>query len=181
MTGPLPRVLFPLLLLAGACQGVTSSPVDLESVDGGASDRAAALGSLAFDDEGAARTGLPSVTVVVLAVSQVGVQMLRVTSIFDARGSSLSFEVQRVSPPIGPGTYTCGPGVSMRLHTAIDGQPFTGPASDGRCTITITDLGLDPGDKVAGTFSAVLRSAGGATKILTDGAFAIPVPAPDGL
>jgi hypothetical protein len=173
----------PLLLLAAlppGCGGVTSRPIDPGRADGGTEgDGLAPLGTLAFEEDGTSRSGLPAVTAVVLVVNQTGVQLARVVSLYDAGGASLGFEVQRVAPPVTAATYTCGPGVAMWQASPQQMQMFTGPASDGRCTVTFTELGTRPGERVAGTFSAVLRNASGTLKIITDGTFAIPVPAPE--
>jgi hypothetical protein len=176
-----------LLLVVGTlvsgCSGITSRPIDTGRADGGGDgdgDGGATSGTLSFEEDGVVRSGLPRVTVVVLALNQTGVQLARVTSIYDTRSASFTFEVQRVVPPVAVGTYTCGPGVSMQLVSPLEPQPFTGPASDGRCTVTFTELGTRPGERVAGSFSAVLRSASGAMKIISEGTFALSIgPAAD--
>jgi hypothetical protein len=179
------RALLPLIAgtLVSGCGGVTSRPIDTGRADGGgdgAGDGGATSGTLSFEEDGLVRSGLPRVTVVVLALNQTGVQLARVTSIYDTRSASFTFEVQRVAPPVTVGTYTCGPGVSMQLAPPLEPQPFTGPAGDGRCTVTFTELGKAPGQRVAGSFSGVLRSASGAMKIISEGTFAIPIgPASD--
>ena len=76
----------------------------------------------------------------------------------------------RMGEQFAPGDYQCGSGPAKISITAKgEGIPYEGPP--GSCTITLTAVPTQTGQKVAGTFSGTLNGFFGPPKTITNGRF----------
>jgi hypothetical protein len=133
--------------------------------DGGGG--ASGSGTLTWQDDGAAHQALfASATL----VTSTGLQILQVAG-GESGGIGIAFGIS-AKPAVALGDFQCGPGANA-------GYPITSFSytADGvaplyqSCTVSVATLGAASGERVTGTFSAVLTKTAGGTKAITAGVF----------
>jgi hypothetical protein len=139
--------------------------------DGGGGGGASGSGTLTWQDDGTAHQALfASATL----VTSSGLQILQMAG-GEAGGIGIAFGVS-AKPAVALGTFQCGPGASSGYP--ITSFSYTADGVDPlyqSCMVSIATLGAASGERVTGSFSAVLTKTAGGTKAITAGTFNIPL------
>ena len=138
--------------------------------DGGGGG-ASGSGTLTWQDDGTAHQALFASATLVTSSS---LQILQIAG-GEAGGIGIAFGVS-AKPAVALGTFQCGPGASSGYP--ITSFSYTAGGVDPlyqSCMVSIATLGAANGERVTGSFSAVLTKTAGGTKAITAGAFDIPL------
>jgi len=137
--------------------------------DGGGG--ASGSGTLTWQDDGTAHQALFASATLVTSSS---LQILQIAG-GEAGGIGIALGVS-AKPAVTLGTSQCGPGASSGYP--ITSFSYTAGGVDPlyqSCMVSIATLGAANGERVTGSFSAVLTKTAGGTKAITAGAFDIPL------
>ena len=159
------------LALAAVATGCGSSGNGAASNDGGGGGGASGSGTLTWQDDGAAHQALfASATL----VTSSGLQIVQIAG-GEAGGIGIAFGVSS-KPAVSIGTFQCGPGANAGYPITSFSYTATGvDALYQSCTVSVATLGAASGERVTGSFSAVLNKTAGGTKAITAGAFDVPL------
>jgi hypothetical protein len=169
-TSPLSATLSPALavVLLAALSGCGGSSGGGHAPDGGGPS---GTGTFTWKDGGTIHTALFASGA---RVTSAGLDMVQVTG-SDA-GAAVSFGVSLRPPPLLPGAYACSDnGAATGRIVSIDYTIGTVSGLAPTCAITLTSFGDSTGTHATGTFSATVPLSDGTTRMITDGAYDVPL------